>query len=65
MRTSIELDGDLVQEALRVSGLTKRGALEEGLRLLIRVRGQASIKRLAGKIPLDIDLAETRRGRRR
>jgi Arc/MetJ family transcription regulator len=32
MRTNIEIDEELMQEALRVSGLkTKRGAVEAGL----------------------------------
>ena len=37
MRTNIEIDDALIRAALRVGGLkTKRAAVKEGLRLLIR-----------------------------
>jgi Arc/MetJ family transcription regulator len=42
MRTNIEIDDELLAQALRLTGLTtKRAAVEEGLRLLVRVRRQA------------------------
>ncbi len=42
MRTNIEIDDALIARAMRVSGLsTKRAAVEESLRLLVRVREQA------------------------
>jgi Arc/MetJ family transcription regulator len=38
MRTNIVIDDKLMQEALRVSGLkTKREAVEQGLRTLVRL----------------------------
>jgi Arc/MetJ family transcription regulator len=42
MRTNIEIDDELLSRAMRAAGLsTKRAAVEEGLRLLVRVREQA------------------------
>jgi Arc/MetJ family transcription regulator len=50
MRTNIEIDDQLMAEAMRLTGLpTKRAAVEEGLRLLVRVRKQAqALKTLKG-----------------
>lgn len=65
MRTNIEIDDRLMEKALKVSGLaTKRAVVEEGLRLLIRMREQAGIRALFGKIPIDNDLDQSRQGRR-
>jgi Arc/MetJ family transcription regulator len=65
MRTNIEIDDRLIAQAIKLSGLpTKRAAVEAGLKLLIRTRQQASTRALFGKIPLDIDLEQTRLGRR-
>lgn len=51
MRTNIELDDKLVDEALHVTGLkTKRAVVEAGLRMLIRVKAQEDILKLAGKV---------------
>jgi Arc/MetJ family transcription regulator len=41
MRTNIEIDDELLSEAMAAAGLpTKRATVEEGLRLLVRVRRQ-------------------------
>jgi Arc/MetJ family transcription regulator len=65
MRTNIDIDDALIARALRVSGLpSKRAAVEEGLRLLIKMREQSGLRELFGKIPLDVDLDESRQGRR-
>ncbi len=41
MRTNIEIDDALIAEAIRASGAkTKKAAVEEGLRLLVRLAGQ-------------------------
>ena len=64
MRTNIEIDDELMEEALRRSGApTKRAAVEEGLRLLIQTRRQAGIRRLRGKVKWegDLDAMRTRR----
>jgi Arc/MetJ family transcription regulator len=64
MRTNIDIDDGLMRQAMRTTGArTKRAAVEEGLRLLIRTRGQRSIRRLRGKVAWDGDLDESRRSR--
>jgi len=64
MRTNIDIDDDLIREAMRASGArTKRGVVEEGLRLLIRTHGQVSIRRLRGKVTWRGDLESSRIGR--
>ncbi len=64
MRTNIEIDDELMDTALRVTGLpTKRAAVEEGLKLLIRLRQQKEILDLAGRVRWSGDLEESRRGR--
>jgi Arc/MetJ family transcription regulator len=41
MRTNIEIDDELLSQAMAAAGLpTKRATVEEGLRLLVRVRRQ-------------------------
>jgi len=61
MRTNIEIDDQLMDEALRRSGAaTKKAAVEEGLRLLIQTRRQAGIRRLRGKVKWEGDLDEMR-----
>jgi Arc/MetJ family transcription regulator len=65
MRTNIEIDDRLIERALKASGLkTKRAVVEEGLRLLIKMRGQARVRESFGKYPLENDLEESRQGRR-
>ena len=61
MRTNIEIDDQLMRQAMRSSGArTKRATVEEALRLLIQTRGQASIRRLRGKVAWDGDLEASR-----
>ena len=51
MRTNIEIDDNLMRQAMRSSGArTKRAVVEEGLRLLVRTKAQARIRRLRGKV---------------
>jgi Arc/MetJ family transcription regulator len=64
MRTNIDIDDSLMAEAQKISGYaTKKAAVEEGLRLLIRLRGQHEILALAGKVTWSGDLAQSREGR--
>lgn len=64
MRTNIDIDDRLMDEALRRSGAaTKKAAVEEGLRLLIQTRRQAGIRRLRGKVKWEGDLNAMREGR--
>jgi Arc/MetJ family transcription regulator len=51
MRTSVEIDDDLIRTALKLSGFkTKKGAIEEGLKLLVQLNRQKSIGRFRGKL---------------
>lgn len=64
MRTNIDIDDDLMREAMQTSGAkTKRAAVEEGLRLLIRTGAQGRIRRLRGKVRWEGDLQKSRAGR--
>ena len=64
MRTNIMIDDQLMEDALRATGLpTKRAVVEEGLRMLISVRAQTRIRRLKGKIAWDGDLGALRTSR--
>lgn len=64
MRTNIDIDDDLMREALEATGArTKRAAVEEGLRLLIQTRRQAGLRRLRGKIEWSGDLQKSRQAR--
>jgi Arc/MetJ family transcription regulator len=64
VRTNIEIDDQLVREAMRSSGApTKKAAVEAGLRLLVKTHSQTAIRRLRGKVQWDGDLNESRLGR--
>jgi len=64
VRTNIEIDDRLMREAMRSSGVsTKKAAVEEGLRLLVKTRSQASLRRLRGKVHWEGDLTRSRLGR--
>jgi Arc/MetJ family transcription regulator len=61
MRTNIDIDDRLMREAMRTSGgRTKRAVVEEALRLLVRTKGQGSIRRLRGKVAWEGDLNGSR-----
>jgi Arc/MetJ family transcription regulator len=64
MRTNVEIDDELMQEALRLSGLkTKRAVIDAALRMFVRVQRQADILELAGKVQWEGNLDESREGR--
>jgi Arc/MetJ family transcription regulator len=64
MRTNIEIDDDLLSRAMAATGLsTKRATVEEGLRLLVRVREQAKALAELKGLGWDGDLDEMRQGR--
>ena len=51
------IDDKLMRDALRVTGLkTKREAVELGLRTLLRLRQQAEIRQMRGKLRWQGDL---------
>lgn len=57
MRTNIVIDDNLMRETLRVTGLkTKREAVEQGLRVLLRLSRQARIRRFRGRLDWKGDL---------
>lgn len=57
MRTNIVIDNSLMRQAMKATGLsTKKSVVEEGLRLLIKVKGQTGIRRLRGKVTWEGDL---------
>ncbi|RLA46405.1 MAG: type II toxin-antitoxin system VapB family antitoxin [Gammaproteobacteria bacterium] len=61
MRTNIVIDDDLMADALKATGLsTKREAVEQGLKLLVRQNQQQSIRKLRGKLKWEGDLDEMR-----
>ena len=64
MRTNIVIDDDLIQKAMKATGLhTKKAVVEAGLRLLIDVKAQAGIRRLRGKVKWQGNLDEMRASR--
>lgn len=63
MRTNIVIDDQLMAEALKATGLnTKKEAVEEGLKLLVRRNRQQEIRKLRGKLKWEGNLHEMRGG---
>lgn len=61
MRTNVVIDDDLMESALKVSGVrTKKDVIEEGLKLLVKVKNQERIKGLRGKLIWTGNLDEMR-----
>lgn len=64
MRTNIEIDDQLMRQAMRSSkSPTKRAAVEAGLRLLIKTYRQTSIRRFRGKVRWEGNLEQSRLNR--
>jgi Arc/MetJ family transcription regulator len=64
MRTNIVIDNSLMRQAMKATGLsTKKAVVEEGLRMLIKVKAQEGIRRLRGKVAWEGDLSTMREGR--
>ncbi len=64
MRTNIEIDDGLLSQAMTAAGLsTKRATVEEGLRLLVRVRKQVEALAELKGLGWDGDLDKMRQGR--
>ena len=64
MRTNIEIDDQLLSEAMRSSGArTKKATVEAALRLLAETHEQGAIRRLRGKIRWEGDLEQSRLSR--
>lgn len=61
MRTNIVIDDKLMATALRISGSkTKKDVVEEGLRLLVKVKNQSKLKNYRGKLKWEGDLNKMR-----
>ena len=57
MRTNIVIDDQLMEEALKASGLsTEEEVIEEGLKALIKIKSQERIKAFRGKLKWEGDL---------
>ena len=64
MRTNIVIDDKLMEDVLRSTGIkTKREAVEQGLRSLLRLSEQAKFRELRGKLHWEGDLDAMRRDR--
>lgn len=61
MRTNIEIDEELMSDALKATGLkTKKDAVELGLKTLIKLHKQAEIRHFKGKLEWSGDLDDMR-----
>jgi Arc/MetJ family transcription regulator len=57
MRITMEIDDQLMSDALRLTGArTKREAVEMGLRTVVRLRQQEDIRRFRGTLQWEGDL---------
>lgn len=64
MRTNIDIDENLIQEAMKLTGITtKKAAVEEALRQMVSLKKQAKLKDLRGKLKWEGNLDEMREGR--
>ena len=64
MRTNIVIDDELMAEVLEATGIrTKREAVEMGLKALLRLKKQESIRGLRGKLDWQGDLDVMRSNR--
>ena len=61
MRTNIVIDDELMNRALKLTGLkTKRAVVDAGLRLLVKLKDQEQIRAFRGKLRWEGDLDRTR-----
>ena len=61
IRTNIDINDDLMQQAMASSeATTKRDVVEEALRLLVQTRSQGRLRRLRGKVAWGGDLSASR-----
>lgn len=64
MRTNVVIDDQLIQEAMKATGLeTKRAVVDAALRLLVDLSKQERIRKLRGKVDWKGDLDESRAAR--
>ena len=64
MRTNIDIDDDLMQQAMKLGGAaTKKAVVDEALRLFVRIKAQAGIRELFGTVHWEGDLEQSRQNR--
>lgn len=64
MRTNVEIDDELMRKAMIASGrATKKGVVEDALRLVVQLKRQEGIKKLFGTLRWEGDLNEMRQSR--
>jgi Arc/MetJ family transcription regulator len=64
VRTNVVIDDQLIQEAMKATGLeTKRAVVDAALRLLVDLSKQERIRKLRGKVDWKGDLDESRAAR--
>ena len=62
MRTNIVIDDELMKQVLKLTGLkTKREAVEQGLKTLLRLKRQEQIRDYRGKLQWEGNLDDMRR----
>jgi Arc/MetJ family transcription regulator len=62
MRTNIDIDDRLMQQAMKSSGAsTKKAVVEEALKLLVRTHAQSGMRKFWGKVKWEGNLDESRR----
>jgi len=62
MRTNIVIDEELMKQVLKLTGLkTKRAAVEQGLKMLLKLKQQEQIRKYRGKLHWEGDLDTLRR----
>lgn len=61
MRTNIVIDDNLMAEAIKLTNIkTKKGVVDQALKLLVQVKRQESIRGLKGKLHWEGNLSEMR-----
>jgi len=61
MRTNVVIDDDLMKSAFKVADAkTKKGVIEEGLRILAQVKRLEALKPFRGKLRWSVGLEEMR-----
>jgi Arc/MetJ family transcription regulator len=64
MRTNIDIDDELMRQAMRLGGIdTKKATVEAALRLFIQTRSQTGMRRFRGKVKWEGNLEQSRLGR--
>lgn len=64
MRTNIDIDEELIREAMKLTGITKKkGVVEKTLANMVSLKKQEKIKQIRGKYQWEGDLDEMRENR--